>query len=64
MFLHGVALRGNLGARVGVGVDVRVGSAFSLSDGVAVTVAVGVGVDPGVAVVERTLSRSVSVWTH
>jgi hypothetical protein len=38
---RGVAVRRKLGAGVGVGVDVCVGLAFCLSDGVALTVAVG-----------------------
>jgi hypothetical protein len=52
----GVGVRGNFG--VGAGVDVCVGLAVGCG---AVTVAVGVGVGLGVAVVESTLSRSLSV---
>jgi hypothetical protein len=58
----GVGISDTVG--VGVGVDVYVGLVVGSSGGVVVTVACGVAVDPGVAVVESTLLRSVSVWTH
>ena len=57
-----VGIRGNVGVGVGFGLDVYVGLALGLSDGVAVTVVVGFGVDPGVAEAGSTVYRSEAEW--